>query len=98
MTDADREDSGSGTRLPELLERTDPNVAVYDLPPSAKLVALVLLRHPESSTAEIADRSLLPERTVRYALTQLEEQDLIEASFSVTDTRIRLYSLALPSD
>lgn len=98
MTDADSAKSRSGTLLPELVERTDTNVAVSNLAPSAKLVALVLLRHPDSSTTEIADRSLLPKRTVRYAITQLEKEGLVEASHSLADTRIRLYSLALSSD
>jgi hypothetical protein len=32
---------------------------------------------------------------VRYALSRLEEEDVIDARFSFTDARKRLYSLAV---
>jgi DNA-binding transcriptional ArsR family regulator len=40
---------------------------------------------------------MLPPRTVRYALTRLEDQDAIDSRFSFSDARKRLYSLDVES-
>ncbi|GAA0659624.1 MULTISPECIES: MarR family transcriptional regulator [Salarchaeum] len=66
---------------------------VRDLPPSAKLVAKVLEYEDTLTQSEIADETLLPARTVRYALTRLEDEGLVDSRFSFTDARKRLYSL-----
>ncbi|MEE6208548.1 helix-turn-helix domain-containing protein [Salarchaeum sp. III] len=66
---------------------------VRDLPPSAKLVAMVLEYEDTLTQSEIADETLLPARTVRYALTRLEDEGLVDSRFSFTDARKRLYSL-----
>ena len=42
-----------------------------ELPPSAKLVAKVLEGDAPLSQGGLADESLLPDRTVRYALNRL---------------------------
>ena len=66
---------------------------VRDLPPSAKLVAKVLEYNDTMTQQQIAEETLLPARTVRYALNRLDEQDVIESRFSFADARKRLYSL-----
>ena len=38
---------------------------------------------------------MLPPRTVRYAIGRLEEVDAVDARFSFTDARKRVYSLAI---
>jgi DNA-binding MarR family transcriptional regulator len=68
--------------------------AVEDLPPSAKLVAKVLEYEDTLSQTQIAEETLLPPRTVRYALSRLEEENVVESRFSFSDARKRLYSLA----
>ena len=65
-----------------------------ELPPSAKLVAKVLEDAAPLSQRQLAERSLLPDRTVRYALTRLEESDLVESRYSFTDARKQVYSLS----
>ncbi|PSP76975.1 ArsR family transcriptional regulator [Halobacteriales archaeon QS_1_68_20] len=67
--------------------------AVADLPPSAKLVAKVLEYNDTLSQSELAEKTLLPSRTVRYALTRLEEEGVVESRFSFSDARKRLYTL-----
>jgi len=67
--------------------------AVAELPPSAKLVAKVLEYNDTLTQSELADETLLPPRTVRYALSRLEEQDVVTSRFSFADARKRLYSL-----
>lgn len=69
--------------------------AVRDLPPSAKLVTKVLEYNDVLTQGEIADETLLPPRTVRYALSRLEDENVIESRFSFSDARKRLYSLSL---
>lgn len=85
----------------------DPNSAIPDLsrqeyrdrlrelPPSAKLIAKVLEMNGPLPQGELAEESLLPDRTVRHALNRLEEHDLVEARYSLTDARKRIYSLTV---
>jgi DNA-binding MarR family transcriptional regulator len=65
-----------------------------ELPPSAKLVAKVLEMDAPLSQAQVAEESLLPDRTVRYALTRLEERGLVHAQYSLQDARKQVYTLA----
>jgi DNA-binding MarR family transcriptional regulator len=76
-------------------EAADRWEAVRDLPPSAKLVAKVLDYNDTLSQSELAEETLLPSRTVRYALSRLEEEDVVESRFSFSDARKRLYTLNL---
>jgi DNA-binding MarR family transcriptional regulator len=64
-----------------------------ELPPSAKLVAKVLEDSAPLSQAQLAEHSLLPDRTVRYALTRLEDSGLVESRYSFADARKQVYSL-----
>jgi len=66
-----------------------------DLPPSAKLVAKVLEYEETLTQSEIAEETLLPSRTVRYALTRLDEAGVVDSRFSFTDARKRIYTLAV---
>ncbi|SFS77219.1 MarR family transcriptional regulator [Halostagnicola kamekurae] len=70
---------------------------VRDLPPSAKLVAKVLEYNDTMTQQQIADETLLPARTVRYALNRLDDQNVIDSRFSFSDARKRLYSLDIES-
>ncbi len=72
--------------------------AVADLPPSAKLVAKVLEYNDRLTQSQLAEETMLPTRTVRYALTRLEEVDAVESRFSFTDARKRVYTLAVESE
>jgi len=65
-----------------------------ELPPSAKLVAKVLETDAPLSQSELAEESLLPDRTVRYALNRLDDEDLVESRYSFNDARKRVYALA----
>lgn len=80
---------------PEQDSTANPRTILEDLPPSAKLVAKVLEYNDTLTQGELVEETLLPSRTVRYALTRLEEADLVNVRFSFTDARKRLYSLAI---
>jgi DNA-binding MarR family transcriptional regulator len=64
-----------------------------DLPPSAKLVAKVLETEAPLSQGRLVEESLLPDRTVRYALNRLEEAGLVGSRHSVADARKQVYFL-----
>jgi DNA-binding MarR family transcriptional regulator len=73
---------------PEFRER------LRELPPSAKLVATVLDGASPLSQGQLAEESLLPDRTVRYALNRLEEEELVDSRYSFHDARKQVYFLA----
>jgi DNA-binding GntR family transcriptional regulator len=64
-----------------------------ELPPSAKLVAKVLEGDAPLSQGQLAEESLLPDRTVRYALNRLEDADLVGSRYSFKDARKQVYYL-----
>lgn len=71
--------------------------AVRDLPPRAKLGAKILEYEGAGTQAELVESTLLPARTVRYALTQRGENGLVTSrtrlwmpdSESIRSKRIR---------
>ena len=67
--------------------------AIEELPPSAKLVAKVLEYNDTLTQSQLAEETLLPPRTVRYALTRLEDVGVVDSRFSFADARKRLYTL-----
>ncbi len=81
----------------ELDAEPDPGgwEAVADLPPSAKLVAKVLEYNDRLTQSQLAEETMLPPRTVRYAITRLEDVDAVDSRFSFTDARKRVYTLAI---
>lgn len=79
-------------------ERTAPSEgweAVQDLPPSAKLVAKVLEYEDAQTQSQLAEETLLPPRTVRYALGRLEDVGAVDSRFSFADARKRVYRLTI---
>jgi DNA-binding transcriptional ArsR family regulator len=64
-----------------------------ELPPSAKLVAKVLETEAPLSQGRLVEESLLPDRTVRYALNRLEESGLVGSRYSFRDARKQVYYL-----
>jgi DNA-binding MarR family transcriptional regulator len=67
--------------------------AVRDLPPSAKLVAKVLEYNDTLTQSQLAEETMLPPRTVRYALSRLEDAGVVTSRFSFADARKRIYTL-----
>jgi len=65
-----------------------------ELPPSAKLVYKTLEYEGPLTQGKLADKSLLPSRTVRYALSTLEDEGVVTEELYIQDARKRLYSLA----
>ena len=62
-----------------------------ELPPSAKLVLKILEYQGQLTQKEIVEETMLPPRTVRYALSLLISEGLIEKRLSLRDSRHGLY-------
>lgn len=77
----------------EPLSETEFITRLRELPPSAKLVAKVLEADAPLSQGALAEESLLPDRTVRYALNRLEEANLVQSRCSFRDARKQVYFL-----
>jgi DNA-binding MarR family transcriptional regulator len=71
-----------------------------DLPPSAKLVLVVLEHEGTLTQKQLVEKTRLSGRTVRYALNQLTEINAISEQISFMDARQTLYttthSISLP--
>lgn len=76
--------------LPSLSAET--RAVLDDLPPSSKLVYLVLLNRGETNQQQLADATLLSPRTTRHAIGELEDAGLVGSRPSYMDARQNLYS------
>ena len=72
----------------------DPESAVAELPPSAKLVYKTLVYEGALTQSQLAEESLLPQRTVRHALGKLQNAGVVEESAYPMDARKSMYSVA----
>lgn len=77
----------------DTLTETEYRDRLRELPPSAKLVAKVLESDSPLSQGQLAEESLLPDRTVRYALNRLEDVGLVGSRYSFRDARKQVYYL-----
>lgn len=73
---------------------SDTESVVAALPPSAKLVYKTLEYEGPMTQSQLSEASLLPQRTVRHALKELEEADVVEESVYLMDARKSNYRLA----
>ncbi|MEM3098478.1 MAG: sugar kinase [Nitrososphaerales archaeon] len=65
------------------------------MPPSAKLVLKTLEYEGPLSQKDLASRSMLPERTVRLALSYLLDKGYVKKKVSLRDARQRIYELKI---
>jgi DNA-binding MarR family transcriptional regulator len=72
---------------------SDIESAVASLPPSAKLVYKTLQYEGPMTQAQLADASLLPQRTVRHALKKLDSVNAVEESVYLMDARKSNYRI-----
>ena len=62
-----------------------------DLPPSAKLVRKVLEYEGPLTYEELADETTLARSTLKDALEELRERDLVRRQYRTDDARTHLY-------
>ena len=77
---------------------SETDSAVSSLPPSAKLVYKTLQYEGPMTQSQLADASLLPQRTVRHALRKLEDEDVVQESVYLMDARKSSYRLTDTDD
>lgn len=75
------------------LSEEEYRTRLVEQPPSAKLVAKVLETDSPLSQGQLAEESLLPDRTVRYALNRLQEEGIVDSRYSFRDARKQVYYL-----
>ena len=63
------------------------------LPPSAKLVFKILESKGQMTQKEIIHETILPSRTVRYAINRLKEEGILIELFYFLDSRQKLYEI-----
>ncbi|MCC4771672.1 winged helix-turn-helix transcriptional regulator [Methanosarcina sp. DH2] len=63
------------------------------LPPSAKLVFKTLESNGQMTQKDIIRETILPSRTVRYALNRLKEEKILMEKFYFLDSRQSLYEI-----
>jgi DNA-binding transcriptional ArsR family regulator len=68
---------------------------IEDLPPSVRLVLQSLHRTDGLTTSQLAEETGLAERTIRYALTRLDDQGVIESRYLLSDPQTCKYELTL---
>lgn len=93
LGEADMSTNAENQSVETFLTNPDFRDRLRELPPSAKLVAKVLDDESPLSQGQLAKESLLPDRTVRYALNRLEEADLVNSRYSFHDARKQVYFL-----
>ncbi|MHA2162389.1 MAG: hypothetical protein ACXAEB_09770 [Candidatus Thorarchaeota archaeon] len=78
----------------KLLKKTETiDDLAQDLPPSAKLVLKVLEYKGQLTQKGIIEETMLPSRTVRYALSLLISEGLVSKHLSLRDSRQGLYEV-----
>ena len=63
------------------------------LPPSAKLVFKSLEANGQMTQKDIIRETILPSRTVRYAINRLKKEEILMELFNFIDSRQRLYEI-----
>jgi len=66
------------------------------LPPSAKLVFKALESKGRMTKKEIVRETILPSRTVRYAINRLKEEEILVERFYFIDSRQSLFEIKRP--
>ena len=75
---------------------SSPEAEVAELPPSAKLVYKTLEYEGSLTQSQLAEESLLPQRTVRHALGKLQNAGVVEESAYLMDARKSMYTAVSP--
>jgi len=67
---------------------------LLNMPPSSKLLLKILEYEGAMTQKELATKTLLPDRTVRLALSHLLEKGYVKRKISMRDARQKIYEIA----
>lgn len=86
-----KEDS---TAISALAKKVNLAKELLSMPPSSKLLLKTLEYEGASTQKELANRTLLPQRTVRLALSHLVEGGYVKRRISIRDSRQKIYEIS----
>jgi DNA-binding MarR family transcriptional regulator len=73
----------------------EEKINLYSLSPSSKFILYLLKQRGPLSQIEILKKSLLPKRTVAYALKKLQENNFIEKFKDNKDRRVSIFKILI---
>lgn len=73
----------------------EEKINLYSLSPSSKFILYLLKQRGPLNQMEILKKSLLPKRTVAYALKKLQENNFIKKSKDTSDKRISIFEILI---
>ena len=85
-----KKDSTTVSALAKKIKLADE---LLNMPPSSKLLLKTLEYEGSLTQKELAEKTLLPDRTVRLALSHLLEKGYVKRRVSLRDTRQRIYEI-----
>lgn len=66
---------------------------LISLSPSSKFILYLLKQRGPLKQQEIIEKTLLPKRTIAYALKKLQEKNFIEKSKDLIDKRVSIFKI-----
>ncbi|MFW9867252.1 MAG: MarR family transcriptional regulator [Candidatus Thorarchaeota archaeon] len=73
----------------------EEKVSLYSLSPSSKFILYLLKQRGSLTQMEILRKTLLPKRTVAYALKKLQENHFIRKYKDTTDKRVSIFEILI---
>jgi len=82
------------TAISALAKKVHLAEELLSMPPSSKLLLKILEYEGAMSQKELATKTLLPDRTVRLALSHLLEKGYVKRKVSIRDARQKIYEIS----
>jgi len=73
----------------------EEKINLYSLSPSSKFILYLLKQRGPLNQMEILKKSLLPKRTVAYALKRLQENNFIKKIKDPVDKRVSIFEIII---
>ncbi|MDP6898083.1 MAG: hypothetical protein QGH95_03010, partial [Candidatus Nitrosopelagicus sp.] len=67
---------------------------LFNMPPSSKLLLKILEYEGSMSQKELVKKTMLPDRTVRLAMSHLLEKGYVKKKISIRDSRQKIYEIS----
>jgi len=71
----------------------EQKVDLFSLSPSSKFILYLLKQRGRLTQREIIEKTLLPKRTVAYALRKLQDKCFVEKSKDIADKRVSIFEI-----
>ncbi|MHA1478730.1 MAG: MarR family transcriptional regulator [Promethearchaeota archaeon] len=66
---------------------------LFSLSPSSKFILYLLKQRGRLTQREIIEKTLLPKRTVAYALRKLQDKNFVEKFKDISDKRVSIFEI-----